>query len=180
MGNDVLKAIQVVQSSFERTKRRAINSPLLRDPPKVLEDLPNLSYLVSDIDIASWVRQLTAALVYDAIQIFDSTIDWPKAVIWSPDWVTAKGPVSLEYEQVISIFKEKKELHARLERFAWIDGWSAQPKPYPPSIYAFQIYYFDSNHEVIFKHRFYSQYSWYAGFSASQETIAKLKEKWAT
>lgn len=104
---DVLEAIQVVQSSFERTKRRAIDSPLLKNPPKSLKELPNLAYLVPEIDISSWVRQLTAALVYDAVHAFDPTIIWNDTVVWSPDWVAAKGPSSLEFEQVISLFEKK-------------------------------------------------------------------------
>jgi hypothetical protein len=173
--DEVLKAIQIAEPSFDRAKRRAINSPLLRTPPGVLKDLPNLAYLVPTIDIGAWVRQLTAALVYDAIHIFDSAIQWSEAVVWSPDWITAKGPASLELEQAISILGKQREIQVPLEQLTWENGWSAYPRPYPSVIYAFQVH-FEPNRKVIFRHRFYNRYSWYAWFSTSQETIAKLKE----
>jgi len=73
---EVLKAIKVAEPSFERAKRRAVNSALLKNPPEALKDLPNLAYLVPSIDIGAWIRQLTAALVYDGTQVFDPTIGW--------------------------------------------------------------------------------------------------------
>ena len=174
----VLKAIQIAQPSFERAKRRAVNSPLLKSPPEALKDLPNLAYLVPSTNIGGWIRQLTAALVYNAVQAFDLTIKWPEAIVWSPDWVAAEGPASLELEQAISILEKQREIHLQLEQLTWEDGWSAHPRPYPSIIYAFQVR-FEPNGEVIFKHRFYNRYTWYAWFSAAQETIAKLEEKLA-
>jgi hypothetical protein len=176
---EVLKAIRVAKPSFEHVKRRAIDSPLLRNPPEALKDLPNVAYLVPDMNIRAWVCQLTAALVYDATQVFDPAIVWPEAVIWSPTWLAAEGPTSLEYEQVIAEGKKCREIQLRLDQFAWEDGWSAYPRPYPGTIYAFQVH-FEPNCEVIFKHTFYNSYIWYAWFSASSGVVAKLREKLAT
>lgn len=176
--DDVISAIQTAQSSFERAKRRAVDIPLLKNPPQALKDLPNVAYLVPSIHIRDWIRLLTAGLVYDAVQGFDSTINWPEIIVWSPDWIAAKEPASLDLEQVISMMKKQNEIHLPLEQLNWESGWSAHPNPYPSVIYAFQVY-FESNQKIIFRHRFYNRFTWYACFSAAQETIAKLEGKLA-
>jgi hypothetical protein len=177
--DEVLEAIRVAVPSFERAKRRAVNSSLLKNPPEALQDLPNLAYLVPSINIGAWIRQLTAALVYDGTQVFDSTVGWPGTIAWSPDWVAAEGPASLELEQAISLLEKQREIQLRLDQFTWQDGWSAYPRPYPSVIYTFQVH-FEPNREVIFKHRFYNRYTWYGWFSASDETVAKLRERLTT
>jgi hypothetical protein len=175
---DVLSAVQIAQSSFERTKRRAVNSPLLKNPPQALKDLPNLAYLVPSINIGAWIRQLTAGLVYNGVQGFDSTINWPKIIVWSPNWIPAKEPASLELEQVIPVMAQQNRDQSALEQLNWESGWSAHPNPYPGVIYAFQIH-FEPDQKIIFRHRFYNRFTWYAYFSTAQATIAKLKEKLA-
>ena len=125
------------------------------------------------------MRQLTAALVYDGTQVVDQTIRWPDTVAWSPDWVPAEGPASVEYEQAVSILIRGMEIQFQSERLAWEDGWSAYPRPYPSVIYAFQVH-FEPNREVIFRHRFYNRITWYVSFAASEETVARLREKLAT
>lgn len=173
---EILEAIKVAEPSFERAKRKAINSPLLKNPPRALKDLPNLAYLVPSIDIRAWIRQLTAAVVYDGTQVFDPTIQWSEVIAWSPDWLAAEAPASLEIGQATSILEKQKEIQLRLELFTWEDGWSAHPRPYPSVIYSFQVH-FEPNREIVFKHRFYNRYTWYAWFSASEETVAKLSKK---
>jgi hypothetical protein len=176
--DEVLEAIRVAEPSFERAKRRAIDSSPLKNPPEALKDLPNLAYLVPSMNIGAWVRQLTAALVYDSARVFDSTIGWPGAIAWSPNWVAAEGPASLQLEQAISILEKHMEIQRRLEQLSWKDGWSAYPRPYPSTIYAFQVH-FEPNREVVFKHEFYNRYTWYTWFSASDETMVRLRERLA-
>jgi hypothetical protein len=170
---DVLSAVQLAQSSFERTKRKAVNTPLLKNPPQALKYLPNVAYLVPSINIGTWIRQLTAGLVYDGAQSFDSTINWPKIIVRSPDWIAANEPESLELEQVISVMRKQDRDQSALEQLNWESGWSAHPSPYPSVIYAFQIH-LEPDQKIIFRHRFYNRFTWYAYFSAAQETIAKL------
>ena len=175
---EILAAIKVAEPSFERTKRRAIDSPLLKNPSNSLKDLPNLVYLVPCIDIQAWVRQLTAAMIFDGTNNFDSKIKWSESKTWSPYWI-AKDPSPIEPEQAKSILQKKRETEERLELLNWQDGWSARPRSYPSIIYFFQIH-FKPNNEVILKHRFYNRYTWYVRFSASGETVSKLKNKITT
>lgn len=103
---EILKAIEQAKSAFIRTKRRAIDSPLFNDTPEEFKDLPNLAYIVPEMDIKSWVRQLTAALVCDAIQDIDYTIKWEDAMSWSPDFIEASKPESLRFENGVSILRK--------------------------------------------------------------------------
>ncbi|ADG92894.1 hypothetical protein Arnit_1235 [Arcobacter nitrofigilis DSM 7299] len=172
---EILKAIEQAKSAFIRTKRRAIDSPLFNDTPEEFKDLPNLAYIVPEMDIKSWVRQLTAALVCDAIQDIDYTIKWEDAMSWSPDFIEASKPESLRFENGVSILRKNYNIKLRLEQLVWINGWSAHPRAYPKIIYYFQLYFKPT--EIVFRHKFYNQYTWYVWFSASQQTISKLKDK---
>lgn len=173
--DEILRAIELAEGAFPRTKRRAINSPLFNDAPEEFKDLPNVAYLIPDVDIKGWVRQLTAALLYDAIQSIDSTIKWNEAISWSPDWVEASDPTAVTFEETVSTLIKKQITQLQLEQFSWANGWSAYPRPYPTSIYCFQIH-FESN-EIIFKHKFYNRYNWYVWLPATQETMSKLNDK---
>ncbi|MCX5875801.1 MAG: hypothetical protein NT087_05825 [Deltaproteobacteria bacterium] len=173
---EVQKAVDTGKSSFERAKLKAIDSPLLKNPPESLKDLPNLTYLVSSIDINMWIKQLPAALVWDASKFFDPNIDWEKSIAWSPNRIVSNANTSLETGGVQLILKKQIEIQQCLESFDWADGWSASPRAYPESIYFFQIY-FPGNNEVIFKHKFYNRYTWYMWFSASTDIISIIKSK---
>lgn len=172
-------AVDAAKSSFERAKRKAINSSLLKNPPETLKDLPNLAYLVPSVDIRMWVKQATAALVWDATKSFNPDVDLENSVAWSPDWIVTDGPSSLEIDEVQSILRKQIEIQKRLELFKWKDGWSASPRAYPEIIYFFQIY-FPGNNEVVFKHKFYNRYTWYVWFQASKDAVFKLESKIST
>jgi hypothetical protein len=180
--DDVLKAIEMGRSSFERTKRTVVEGRMLKDPPEPFADLPKLAYLAPSIDIYNWTRQLTAALVYDALQYSDPTIDWSQTAAWSPTWLSAPGPASIELHQAVSELERGAEIESQLTRWDWEEGWSAYPRPYPSTIYRFQLH-FEPDFDVIFRHRFYSTYTWYNWFSASETTahsIWRFAKEWSS
>lgn len=172
---DISKAIENALPSFVRAKRKALSTPLLSDPPEDIADLPDVSYVTPSTNIRAWVRQLTAALVYDAVKTLDRTIKWDEVITWSPDWIETDDPSPVPFNRVISVLQKKGAVRARLEQMEWLDGWSAYPRKYPSNIYAFQLHF--EPDEVVFWHRFYNRYNWYAWFSASQETLGKLATK---
>lgn len=173
---NVFNAICAATSLFDRTKRYAIERPLLNNPPEWLQDLPDLAYLLPEINIEEWVKQLTAALIYNAIKFFDSTIDWPKIMVWSPNWLPTTSPNSLTFNQARNIILKNRNFQSNFEEMAWINGWSAYPTPYPTDIYRFQIN-IESGDLIIIKHVFYGRYKWFTWFFVPQETRAKLTEK---
>jgi len=176
---EIIAAIKVAKPSFERTKRRAIDSPLLNNPPDSLKNLPNLAYLVPSINIRLWIQQLTAAIICDGTDDFDPKIKWLDSIAWSPDLLFAKRQFSFELDQAKSKLQKQRGIQKRLELFNWQNGWSARPKPYPKLIYFFQIHV-EPNNKVIFKHKFYNRYTWYVWLTASGETVSKLRKKIST
>jgi hypothetical protein len=176
VGGDILKAINIAKPSFERAKRSAHSIPFLKNPPPTLKDLPNVAYVVPAIDTHAWIRQLTAGLVYDGIKQFDSTIDWSEASVWSPDYMATRRPESVDLGPATTVMKKNTEQQEQLERLNWIKGWAANPTSYPTSIFSFQLS-FGLDREIMFRHRFYNHYTWYARFLAAHETVAMLKER---
>lgn len=173
---EIVRAIQAAAPSFVRAKRRASPRPLLSVPPKVLRNLPKVAYLVASVDLRAWVRQLTAALVFDGTLARDPTITWDEATAWSPDLIwEEERPASAE--DVILLFEKKGEIRAQLEQSAWQDGWSARPRAYPPEIYRFWLCIEPEPQEMIFKHKFYDRYTWYVWFNAAEETVFKIRNR---
>jgi hypothetical protein len=116
LDEDVLKAIENAKPSFVRAKRKITSTALLSDPPSNLVDLPNLAHLSPAANIRSWVRQLTAALVYDANETYDPNIKWDEAVAWSPHWIGSDVPSPIESKQVVSILTQHHDTRT------WIEG----------------------------------------------------------
>ena len=174
---EIIKAIEKAEPSFVRAKRKAVSAPLISNPPECLAGLPPVAHLAASADIRSWVRQLTAALVYDASKAFDPHIKWNKAIAWSPNWIESDKPSPIELSHVLSEFRKKGDTRVRLDQLQWFEGWSAHPRKYPPSIYAFELHFESQLQEVVFCHRFYERFNWYVQFSATEATILKLVQK---
>ena len=170
---EIIEAIEFAKPSFERTKRFAVQSPFLKDPPIGLEDLPDLAHLEPSINVASWVRQLTAGLVYSKIELSSTTISWLRATTWSPDWFPTYSPGPIAHHEAVEEIKAKQKQRTMLDKLSWHQGWSAHPRPYPNIIYTFHIHVFRDKY-VMFRHKFYNRYTWYVTFKASKRCIAKL------
>jgi hypothetical protein len=82
---DVIKAINIAQAHFHRSKKYVTSKPILTELPVHLIGLPQVAYLTAAANISAWMRQLTAALVMTATKRFDSTINWPNARVFSFD-----------------------------------------------------------------------------------------------
>jgi hypothetical protein len=173
--SEVKLAIENARPSFERAKRKAVNAPLLSDLPENLASYPNVAHIAPSANIRTWVRQLTAALVYDAAQVRDSSIKWGEVIAWSPNFIEANEPIPLTYNRAVSMFTKQTEIKAWLEGLQWLDGWSAYPKAYPLAIYSFDLYI--QPEEIIFRHRFYRRYTWYVWFSCLPDTSLNLMQR---
>lgn len=176
LGEDVKKAVEVGRPSFERAKRKALNRPLVKNPTKAMANLPNVSYLQPSADIDGWIRMLSAVLAWDALRKRDESINWTDAVVWSPDWVPSDDPDSIPIDHAVEVVRRNLEVRRECETFSWEDGWSAEPRGYPPSIYWFKIHIGEG--EIAFWHKFYNCYSWYFAIDGiSDATIMSLRQK---
>ena len=170
---EIEQAINDALPSFEMSKKSAVRSSFLKDPPSGLEDLPDLAHLAPSVDFPAWLRQLTAGLVHKKIGTASYTVSWQKATTWSPHWFPTSSPTSVPYDDVVQILEKNQKQRAILDNLAWQPGWSAHPKPYPKIIYSFQIHVFPDKY-VMFRHTFYNRYTWYVTFKASKRCISKL------
>jgi hypothetical protein len=175
---EIILAIKEASSSFELTKRNVIKSPFLRDPPTELKELPDLAFMTPSIAINAWVRQLTAALLCNAVGwLASSSIQWLKANAWTPDLFTTgtSVPAPLSHSEAFKRIGEQQKREVEMGHLSWIEGWSAKPRPYPRIIYSFQVH-FGPKKEVVFRHRFYNRYTSYVRFNSSTRTIVNLRK----
>lgn len=171
----VVKAINRAKSLFHYTKEHVESGPLISDPRQELR-LPNLAYVRPSADIRAWMRQLTAALAYDAIGAFDSAANWGEATAWSPDFYPREGGQPFDRGELLVQYHANVDLQKVLAKLTWWDGWSAHPRAYPRDIYRFHMCFL-AECGAIFKHVFYNSYAWYVEFSASERTMKGLMNK---
>ncbi len=134
---DVMKAISIADSSFDRTKYKVISKHFITDLPEEIKNLAEVSFLKPPIKISSWIKMLTAGLIFYCTQKYDSELDWETIGCWSPDWLKYKA--DLKIDEAHSILQLKSDLRLWLNNKGWVEGWSATPKKYPANIYHFQI-----------------------------------------
>ena len=175
MEPEIKDAISRALPSFELTKRKAVDMPLITDPPVCIADFPNVSHIAPSASIRSWVRQLTAALVYKAANEYKASMVWDTVIAWSPNLVESDEASPMQFSQVVSVLTKKEETKESLDSLKWVNGWSAHPRSYPPFIYTFDIHI--ASGEVIFRHWFYKRFPWYVWFNAGPNIIAKLLER---
>ncbi len=167
---EIEKAIAVAKSSFELTKKHVTSVDIIEKEFPGDTKLPKVIHFQGKIN--DWIKQLTAVLVWDATKHFDEVIDWNKATVRSPNLSSSRY-----LEQISESGNVAQKVSELGKKLAWIDGWSAHPKPYPASIYSFWLLFDYAESSVIVKHRFYNSYSWYVMFSASVSTIDAMQKQ---
>lgn len=156
--------------------------PLVVDPRGELDT--TASYIDETTKVETYMRQLTAAMVWSVTGEVDPSINWDEATTWSPHFVAAKGPsdilevgLQLKRQESVAAVVRKRALH-------WWSGWSPFPRGYPHDIYHFEASLVPSQYmlrggneqEVIFAHRFYGEFTWYVWFVASEQTKRRIAE----
>lgn len=173
---DILRAVEIGESSFDRVKKVASSTDVLRDVPTRLRDLPEVSYIAGAAEIRNWVRMLTAAVISDGWIGNCIVCDWEKSFIWSPNYISSSSERKFTIHEVHNILKGKlKEVNRLMTKFTWHDGWSAFPRPYPESVYRFQILIRD--HDIAIAHEFYQSYRWLAFLPINKDLNHWILEK---
>jgi len=88
---------------------------------------PYVSHIAPSANIRLWVKQLTAALIYDAGERSDSIVNWDEVSVWSPDLIPEDNASPLPVERVLPILLEYRRRAIELEALSWYPGWSAHP-----------------------------------------------------
>jgi hypothetical protein len=167
--DDVKKAINEAKAHFQYVKKLAYSSQVISDLSDEIK-LPEVSYL--KVDLTVWMRQITAALIYDASQAFDTTVTWENLPAWSNEWIPTLSKLSIE--DFVTLSKTRETAKMVLENLDWHEGWSTK-NPYPKDIFYFQIYF--EREEVLFRYSFYNRYVWYVAVTPMDQTLIKLKTK---
>ena len=177
---NILKAMEIAESKLGNANEVSLR-PLVND----LQEEVNfsLSYVDNRINIKAWIRQLTAALVWSAVGDFDESIEWDNTIVWSPEYLPSQG-TTLEIEQAGLELQKLQAIKAEVLKAStwWWHGWSAHPKSYPLDIYRFEISFLPSQYflqedndlDIVFRHWFYSIYSWYVWVTVSEETKKQI------
>jgi hypothetical protein len=170
-----------VLRAFEEAERNLKNAREVTLRPWVSDPLGNLDTPLSHIDalgkVRAWMRQLTAALVWSVVGEYDPEIKWDEAIVWSPEFAPDTGLLSIE-EAGIQL-ERLQSIKANVNGLAvqWWPGWSSYPREYPRDIYRFELSFLPSQYllidgsklEILFRHWFYGQFSWYVWFTTSQQ-----------
>lgn len=170
---EVTRALEAAERGFSSTKRNAFPAPLLDDPDGKYAGLPDVGFVRPCVGASDWIRQLTAALVYDGAQAFDSTIRWAEVAPFSPSLIGCEEPTPLPPNVVLGIFARNRQVEDVLNTHEWHEGWSAKPRPYPSAIFKFLVAF--TGAEVLFRYRFYDTFDWYIAFRASRRTTRALR-----
>jgi hypothetical protein len=166
------EALSLRFSSFSHTKRRIDHSNLVDR-----RELPEIPYLEPGTDIYRWMQQVAAGLVFDAARFHDPSVDWSRALVFCPTFLPVAKAPPLPLDVATHWLRERQEIADGADRsFEWLPGWSAQPRPYPPDLFAFQIA-FDDEGFVGLRLLFYGQSRWYVVTQMSGRTRRALKER---
>jgi len=171
----VHKAILGAQNGFKYTRKAAIQADFIKDPPYHLQALPKIAYLTKENKIHEWIRQLTAAIIFDATKKYDPSIHWEGLKIYSPHWVPAESALGIDQDNAIEILREQNKIKAELDDLPWQAGWSAHPKPYPQDIYRFCFHF--ENDYILLAHIFLNRFCWYVWLPAIRELKESILKK---
>ncbi|HUV74437.1 MAG TPA: hypothetical protein VMW79_09020 [Anaerolineae bacterium] len=169
------EALSLRSSSFSHTKRRIDYAHLVDHPM-----LPTIPYLEPGPDIYSWMQWIVAALVFDGAGFRDPSIHWPAAIVFSPSFLPGPKALSIPLEDAAQWLRDRQQIADDADRsFEWSEGWSAQPKPYPADVFAFDVGFHDQGF-VGLRLRFYGESRWYVVTHMSGRTRRALRQRLAT
>lgn len=157
-------AVLKAEPKFNRTKRTTRKAPIISGGPE-------FSYTTANV--VEWMRQLTAGLVYDALQHFDPNIPWEKAQSFSPSYI--EGNSSTPTLEKLEQAEKKIEIANSLNTMKWLNSWAPKTRPWPSDLYSFEFCMAPDT--IWFKHNFYESYQWYVGFSHTPATSKALTQK---
>lgn len=160
----VEKAINNAKPQFSQVKRQ------IKDVC-IIEGYSPVVYIDDSVKTETWIKQLTAALFYDALREFDPNNEFDKAMVFSPGWF--RGESKMEAFQKDETLELQKQINDKMQNLNWEKGWPSGKRNYPAEIYNFELS-FDFCNEIIFRHQFLSAYTWYVLERTTNESREKI------
>ena len=150
----VRRVVRYIPSSYARTFRTV-------KPTQVhsfICELTPLYHIPFSLD--PWIRQIAAALAFDADKIFHQGSNWDETKVWSPSMYSGPHSPYHHVEEVWESMSKKRAQHHLFDHHQWKQGWTSHPRPYPSEIFSFQVSSLEK--QVLLKLSFLSNYTFYA------------------
>ena len=174
LSHHAAEAVSLRYASFSYTQRRIQYAKLVEHP--MLAPTP---YLEPETNIQGWMQHAAAALVFDGVGFHDASIDWPAAVVFSPTFLPGPKAPPLPLDDAAEWLTERQRIADAADgSFDWREGWSAQPKPYPADVFAFDVGFYDRGF-VGLRLLFYGESRWYVITPMSGHTRRALRKRLA-
>jgi hypothetical protein len=173
----VLRSIEAMQPKYRQANRLVTMKPLISDHPDDTDVA--LPFLAKAAEVESWVKLLTAALLWSVTGTHDTASDWDNASAFSPSYFPGSRNVDLTPELLAEAYERNLYTWRNLEESGtWRHGWQPEPVAFPGEIYRFDVCLATSNgrRAAVFKHHFFSAHPYYVWFETSAETISSMEK----
>ncbi len=171
------RSIDAMQDKYRQANALVTMQPFISDDPR--DAGIRLPFLHKDAQIESWVKTLTAALVWSVTGTDASRSAWDRAWLWSPSYYAGRLDVPLSMESFQAKIDGVIYTWRNLEDAGcWQPGWQPDPDPFPPALYGFDVCFEAAtrNPTAIIRHRFFGSHLYFARFETAEETIASMKK----
>jgi hypothetical protein len=144
-------------------------------PTQVYSSKLNLSPLFHvSYPVIPWIRQIVAALIFDATQTFEPQYDWENLKIWSPDVHRGSHGAIKSLGAYTETMNLAKEMRRHWDGLEWQEGWSSFPRPYPREIFYFQVAF---DQHINIKLHLLSNYTFFCHLLPSDSTLDLIGQK---
>ncbi len=171
------RSMDAMQDKYRQANALVTMQPFISDDPA--DEGLRLPFLHKDAQIESWVKTLTAALVWSVTGTNESGSDWDRAWLWSPSYYAGRLDVPLSTETFQAKIDKVIYTWRHLEEAGrWRSGWQPHPDPFPPALYRFDVCVEASKGTptVIIRHSFFGSHLYFARFGTSEQTIGIMDE----
>ena len=171
------RSIEGMQEKYRWANNLVTMKPFMSDHP---DDAGiQFPFLHQSAQVESWVGMLTAALVWSVMGTHESGSRWDQAWMWSPSYYPGRRDAPFSFQACRSMIDRIVYTWRNLDESGeWRPGWQPHPHPFPPSLYRFDVCLKASNRpsSVVFRHQFFGSHLYFASFSTSEQTVAKIDE----
>jgi hypothetical protein len=171
----VRRLIETMQPKYRQANCLVTMKPLVSDHPDDAD--VSLPFLAKAAEVESWVKMLTAALLWSVTGTHDTGSDWSNASAFSPSYFPGRRDADLTPELLATTYDSNLYPWRNLEDSGnWRHGWQPEPVAFPAEIYRFDVCLATSNgcKTAVFKHHFFSAHPYYVRFETSEETLSRM------
>ena len=154
--------IPALSASLEQVSRVGTMRRYVIDLPEEIDT--SLPYFESSVELYEWISFISAGFTWAKIGPQSSTLEWPSAIVRSPNLVQSKD--SLLLSQAADVEKRIQEVNEMALSLEWRTGWYNDPHGYPPDVYHYSvsslpISELSPSPNLVFRHRFFGCFTFF-------------------